>query len=173
MPCAVTEGNAMDNTDISVLELLVSDARHTDSELAVMLGISQEELRGRKEKLERDGVIIGYSAVVNTEKLENDSVSALIEVKAIPQRGCGFDEIAEQLYQFDEVKSCYLMSGAYDLMLIVEGKNINAVARFVSERLSILDNVQSCATHFILKRYKCSGRVFVKESSDTRLVVSP
>ena len=76
MPCAVTEGNAMDNTDISVLELLVSDARHTDSELAVMLGISQEELRGRKEKLERDGVIIGYSAVVNTEKLENDSVSA-------------------------------------------------------------------------------------------------
>ena len=161
MPCAVTEGNAMDNTDISVLELLVSDARHTDSELAVMLGISQEELRGRKEKLERDGVIIGYSAVVNTEKLENDSVSALIEV------------IAEQLYQFDEVKSCYLMSGAYDLMLIVEGKNINAVARFVSERLSILDNVQSCATHFILKRYKCSGRVFVKESSDKRLVVSP
>ena len=161
----------MDNTDISVLELLVSDARHTDEELAVMLGIPLAELRERKEKLEKDGVIIGYSAVVNTEKLENDNVSALIEVKAIPQRG--FDEIAEQLYQFDEVKSCYLMSGAYDLMLIVEGKNINAVARFVSERLSILDNVQSCATHFILKRYKCSGRVFVKESSDKRLVVSP
>ena len=170
MPCAVTEGNAMDNTDISVLDLLVSDARHTDSELAVMLGISQEELRGRKEKLERDGVIIGYSAVVNTEKLENDSVSALIEVKAIPQRGCGFDEIAEYIYQFDEVKSVYLMSGAYDLAVFVEGTSLRDAARFVSEKLSGIDKVLSTATHFILKKYKVDGVILEKKAS-SRLVV--
>ena len=163
----------MDNIDLSIIELLSQDARHSDAELAVMLNLEPSDVTERKARLEQEGVIIGYSAVVNTEALEDDSVSARIEVKAIPQRNRGFDEIAEQLYQFDEVKSCYLMSGAYDLMLIVEGKNINAVARFVSERLSILESVQSCATHFILKRYKCNGRVFVKKSGDKRLVVSP
>ena len=142
----------MDNIDLSIIELLSQDARHSDADLAVMLNLEPSDVTERKARLEQEGVIIGYSAVVNTEALEDDSVSALIEVKAIPQRNRGFDDIAEQLYQFDEVKSCYLMSGAYDLMLIVEGKNINAVARFVSERLSILESVQSCATHFILKR---------------------
>ena len=94
-------------------------------------------------------------------------------MKVQPERNRGFDAIAEQLYLFDEVKDCYLMSGAYDLMLIVEGKNIRAVSRFVSERLSILDNVQSCATHFILKRYKSDGVVFEKQPEDKRMVVSP
>lgn len=163
----------MDKIDISIIELLSQDSRQSDAELSVLLGIDQAEVSARKQHLEENGVIIGYSAVINTEELGDDGVNALIEVKAIPQRNRGFDEIAEQLYQFDEVKSCYLMSGAYDLMLIVEGKNINAVARFVAERLSILDSVQSCSTHFILKRYKSNGRIFVKKSNDKRLVVSP
>ncbi len=163
----------MDKTDISIIELLSQDSLQSDADIATMLGISEDQVKARKQQLENDGTIMGYCAVINTEKLEDDRVSALIEVKAIPQRNRGFDEIAEQLYQFDEVKSCYLMSGAYDLMLIVEGKNINAVARFVAERLSILDSVQSCATHFILKRYKSSGRTFVKKGNDKRLVVSP
>lgn len=164
----------MDRTDISIIELLSQDSLQSDADIATMLGITENDVAARRAELEKNGTIMGYCAVINTEKVEDDNrVSALIEVKAIPQRNRGFDEIAEQLYQFDEVKSCYLMSGAYDLMLIVEGKNIKEVARFVAERLSILDSVQSCATHFILKRYKSSGRTFVKKGNDKRLVVSP
>jgi len=156
-----------------VLELLSQDARVDYETLAVMLGVTKEEIAAAVAKMEQQGLIIGYSAIVNREKLEEEIVSALIEVKVAPQRNQGFDAIAELIYTFPEVKSCYLMSGTYDLMVIVEGKNIREVAGFVSERLSILDNVMSCATHFILKRYKDNGRVFTDKESDARLVVSP
>lgn len=163
----------MDTINLSILELLSTDARQSIGDIAVMLGIDEADAVARISRMEKDGIIMGYCAVTNPELIEDDRVSALIEVKAVPQRNRGFDDIAEQLYMFDEVKSCYLMSGAYDLMLIVEGKNIKAVSRFVSERLSILESVQSCSTHFILKRYKNSGHVFVKKDGDKRLVVSP
>ena len=156
----------MDKLDTALLELLEEDARRTPEQIGVLLGVSAAEAKARIEGLESAGVIRGYTVLEET-------ISALIEVKVQPERNRGFDAIAEQLYLFDEVKDCYLMSGAYDLMLIVEGKNIRAVSRFVSERLSILDNVQSCATHFILKRYKSDGVVFEKQPEDKRMVVSP
>ena len=163
----------MDKTDMALLELLEEDARRTPEHIGVLLGISTAEARARIEGLESSGVIRGYTVLVDKDKLEEENISALIEVKVQPERNRGFDAIAEQLYLFDEVKACYLMSGAYDLMLIVEGKNIRSVSRFVSERLSILDNVQSCATHFILKRYKTDGVIFEKQAQDKRMVVSP
>ena len=145
----------MDGIDTALLEILEEDARRTPEQVGVLLGITAAEAKARIEGLEAE-----------------ETISALIEVKVQPERNRGFDAIAEQLYLFDEVKDCYLMSGAYDLMLIVEGKNIRAVSRFVSERLSILDNVQSCATHFILKRYKTDGVIFEKQPGDKRMVVS-
>ena len=163
----------MDNIDLSIIELLSQDARHSDAELAVMLNLEPSDVTERKARLEQEGVIIGYSAVVNTEALEDDSVSALIEVKAIPQRNRGFDEIAEQLYQFDEVKSCYLMSGAYDLLVLVEARTLKELALFVSQKLSTLETLTGTATSFVLKRYKEDGVVFEDANTDNRLVVSP
>ena len=163
----------MDRTDSALLEILEGDARQTPAQAGVLLGISEEEAKTRIKNLEEAGVIRGYTVLVDRERMEEETISALIEVKVQPERNRGFDAIAEQLYLFDEVKDCYLMSGAYDLMVIVEGKNIRAVSRFVSERLSILDNVQSCATHFILKRYKSDGVVFGQQPEDKRMVVSP
>ena len=163
----------MDRTDSALLEILEGDARQTPAQAGVLLGIAEEEAKTRIKNLEEAGVIRGYTVLVDRERMEEETISALIEVKVQPERNRGFDAIAEQLYLFDEVKDCYLMSGAYDLMVIVEGKNIRAVSRFVSERLSILDNVQSCATHFILKRYKSDGVVFGQQPEDKRMVVSP
>ena len=162
----------MDKTDLALLELLEEDARRTPEQAGVLLGIPAAEAKARIGALEASGVIRGYTILVDQEQLSEETISALIEVKVQPERNRGFDAIAEQLYLFDEVKACYLMSGAYDLMLIVEGKNIRAVSRFVSERLSLLDNVQSCATHFILKRYKTDGVIFEKQPEDKRMVVS-
>ena len=162
----------MDKIDLDLLELLAEDARRTPEQVGVLLGLSAAEAKARIEGLEAAGVIRGYTILVDQEHLPEETISALIEVKVQPERNRGFDAIAEQLYLFDEVKDCYLMSGAYDLMLIVEGRNIRSVSRFVAERLSILDNVQSCATHFILKRYKPDGVIFEKEPGDKRMVVS-
>lgn len=163
----------MERIDQALLEILEEDARRTPEQAGVLLGISAAEAKERIGALEAAGIIRGYTALIDRDRLEEETISALIEVKVQPERNRGFDAIAEQLYLFDEVKDCYLMSGAYDLMLIVEGKNVRAVSRFVSERLAILDNVQSCATHFILKRYKSDGVVFEKQPEDRRMVVSP
>ena len=163
----------MDRIDTALLEILEEDARRTPEQVGVLLGITAAEAKARIEGLEAAGVIRGYTVLIDQEHLPEETISALIEVKVQPERNRGFDAIAEQLYRFDEVKDCYLMSGAYDLMLIVEGKNIRAVSRFVSERLSILDTVHSCATHFILTRYKTDGFIFEKQPEDRRMVVSP
>ena len=163
----------MSDSDMRLLEILSMDARLSHDEIAVMLGMEKENVEKRIAELEKDGIIIGYSAVVNPERIEDDSVHALIEVKVTPQRNQGFDSIAELIYSFDEVQSCYLMSGSYDLMVIVQGRNIKEVSAFVSEKLSMLDNVLSCSTHFILKRYKDNGRIFINKDGDKRLAVSP
>lgn len=163
----------MEPIKLELLELLTKDARITVSQIAVLLGVSEAAVTKMIDELTQSGVIMGYSAVLNLEKLEGDKVNALIEVKVTPQRNLGFDAIAEEIYSFDEVRACYLMSGAYDLMVIVEGNTIKQVSRFVSEKLSLLDNVQSCSTHFILKRYKDNGHTFVQRDGDSRLVVSP
>lgn len=163
----------MSELEKKIAHLLHEDALLSAKKISVMLGISENETSSIIEKLEKDGIIMGYRAVINPEKTSSDSVSALIEVKITPQRDRGFDSIARTIYSYPEVKSCYLMSGSFDLMVIVEGENIREVASFVSERLSVLDNVLSCATHFILKRYKQDDNIFTDINDDKRQVVSP
>lgn len=162
----------MTELQTKILELLHSDAHLAAKDIALMLGKTEAEIKQEITTLENSGIIIGYGAIINTELANSDNVSALIEVKITPQHDCGFDAIARRIYSFPEVKSCYLMSGSFDLMVIVEGKNIREVASFVAERLSVQDNVLSCATHFILKRYKQDGNTFANKD-DLRQAVSP
>jgi DNA-binding Lrp family transcriptional regulator len=156
-----------------LLELLRSKARHTHQELAELLAMSAEEVRARIAAWEKDGTILGYHAVVNPEKMGDQSVQAFIEVKVTPERGGGFDRLALRIARFEQVVSCYLASGGYDLMVVVEGSDLREVARFVSEKLSSLDGVLSTATHFLLKTYKQNGFLFEGEGVVERLVVSP
>lgn len=153
-----------------ILRVLRDDARTPHAEIAEMLGVTESEVAAAVAEMEKSGVIVKYTAIVNDEKTEKDFVEALIEVKVSPVREKGFDEIAEYIYQFDEVKSVYLMSGAYDLAVFVEGCSLRDAARFVSEKLSGIDKVLSTATHFILKRYKTEGIVLEKRESK-RLIV--
>ena len=139
-----------------------------------MLDKTEEEVCAAIEGLEARGVIVKYTAIVNGERLSDETVQALIEVKVTPQKTNGFDAIAEEIYRFEEVKSCYLMSGGYDLAVFIEGKSLRDVARFVTERLSTLDDVLSTATHFILKKYKIEGTIADKNDvNNMRLSVQP
>ena len=144
----------MRKTEMSILEILTEDARTPASEIAVMLGKEESEIKEIIDRLEKQRIILRYPALINWERVDVDEVEALIEVRVMPQRGRGFDRVAERIWQFDEVESLYLMSGAYDLACIVTGKTLREVARFVSEHLSALEDVTGTATHFILKRYK-------------------
>lgn len=163
----------MNELKVKVLDILKEDARRTPELIATMLGISAEEVRTVIAELESDKVIIKYAPIVNWLKVEEDKVTALIEVQITPERGRGFDAIAERIYLFPEVKSVYLMSGAYDLLVEVEGKTLKEVALFVSQRLSSIDRVLSTKTHFILKKYKQDGVVFDDHEDDNRLVIAP
>ena len=154
-----------------ILEILEKNSRATDEEIAVMLNKSVEEVRAAIKKYEDDGVILGYTSMINWEKTSKESVVALIEVKVTPQRGQGFDKVAERIYKFPEVKACYLMSGGFDLTVIVEGKTMKEVALFVAEKLSPLDSVLSTATHFVLKKYKDKGVIFEEDYKDGREAV--
>ncbi len=162
----------MRNLKDDVLAILKDDARTPVKEIAEMLGKDEAEIASVVERLEKTGVIVKYTAVVNDERTACDYVEALIEVKVAPVREKGFDEIAEYIYQFDEVKSVYLMSGAYDLAVFVEGRTLRDAARFVSEKLSVIDKVLSTATHFILKKYKLDG-VILDKPDGNRLIVQP
>jgi transcriptional regulator, asnC family len=162
----------MRNIKDDVLAILKDDARTPVKEIAEMLDRDEAEIASVVERLEKTGVIVKYTAVVNDERTARDYVEALIEVKVAPVREKGFDEIAEYIYQFDEVKSVYLMSGAYDLAVFVEGRTLRDAARFVSEKLSVIDKVLSTATHFILKKYKLDGVVLDKPDRN-RLIVQP
>jgi DNA-binding Lrp family transcriptional regulator len=156
-----------------LLELLRSKARHTHEELAELLALSEAEVRAKIAAWEKDGTILGYHAVVNGERAGDLDVQAFIEVKVTPERGGGFDRLAMRIARFDQVVSCYLARGGYDLMVVVEGTDLREVARFVSERLSTLDGVLSTATHFLLKTYKQNGFLFEGEGSMERLAVTP
>ncbi len=151
-----------------ILEILEKNSRATDEQIAVMLNKSVEEVRAAIKKYEEDNVILGYTSMINWEKTQKESVTALIEVKVTPQRGQGFDKVAERIYKFPEVKACYLMSGGFDLTVIVEGKTMKEVALFVAEKLSPLDSVLSTATHFVLKKYKDKGVIFEEDHKDDR-----
>jgi DNA-binding Lrp family transcriptional regulator len=157
-----------------LLVLLRRKARHSHQELAELLALDEQEVRARIAAWEGDGTILGYQAVVNPEQLGNDDVSAFIEVKLTPERGGGFDRLAQRIARFEQVVSCYLASGGYDLMVVVEGRDLREVARFVSEKLSTMEGVLSTATHFRLKTYKENGFLFDREDDGAgRLAVTP
>jgi DNA-binding Lrp family transcriptional regulator len=157
-----------------ILEILGRDARATVTDMAVMLGAAESAVEAAIAELERDRVIVQYNTVIDWNKMGSDSVQALIEVRVTPQRGKGFDDIARRIYGFQEVYATYLMSGAYDLMVLVGGSSMKEVAFFVAEKLSTIDGVLSTATHFVLKKYKDNG-VIVEgdEIADDRLAVTP
>ena len=157
--------------DIDILEILQQDARTPIHTIAAQCGVSQTEAAEAIARLENSGVILRYPAMINWDKVDRDSVEALIEVRV--QREEGFDVIAERIYRFEEVSSVYLMSGAYDLMVLVKGRTIKELALFVSEKLSTLEHVLSTATHFVLKKYKVDGVIVSGTSQDDRLQVSP
>ena len=156
-----------------LLKLIQSNALESHENLARMLGIAPAEVSRRIADYEKRGVIRGYQAILNEDQLDLEKVTAVIEVKVTPQREGGFDTIAERIGRFPEVRSAYLMSGTYDLLLFVEGKNLHQVASFVSERLAPLEGVISTSTHFMLKTYKRLGVLMHPESPNERLSVSP
>ncbi|MEI8235418.1 MAG: Lrp/AsnC family transcriptional regulator [Verrucomicrobiota bacterium] len=156
-----------------LLELLKTNGRASTGDLAKILNVSEPEVAARLEALERDGTIVGYQALFDPEKTGSSVVEAVIEVKITPERGGGFDRLASRLAKFEEVQSCYLMSGGYDLLIIVQGKNLQAIGRFIAERLSTIKGVVSTATHFRLKAYKDNGVFLHREPKPQRLAVSP
>jgi DNA-binding Lrp family transcriptional regulator len=156
-----------------LLKLIQSNALESHENIARMLGLTPAEVSRRIADYEKRGVIRGYQAILNEDQLELDKVTAVIEVKVTPQREGGFDTIAERIGRFPEVRSAYLMSGTYDLLLFVEGRTLRDVAAFVSERLSPLEGVLSTSTHFMLKTYKRFGVLMHQPGSDERLTVTP
>jgi DNA-binding Lrp family transcriptional regulator len=156
-----------------LLKILGANALESRENIARMLNLPAAEVDARIAAYEKQGVIRGYQAILNEDQLDLDKVTAVIEVKVTPQREGGFNTIAERISRFPEVRSAYLMSGGYDLLLFVEGKNLRQVAAFVSERLSPLEGVISTSTHFMLKTYKRLGVLMQQESSDERLSVAP
>jgi DNA-binding Lrp family transcriptional regulator len=158
---------------IALLQMLESNARLTHGQLADMLGETEETVATAMAELEAQRVIVQHTAVVDWDKTGVERVTALIEVKLTPQRDVGFDRLARRIARFAEVRSCYLMSGTYDLTVEVEAATLKEVARFVSERLSTLEGVASTTTHFVLKRYKHDGVAFDEDSADERLAIHP
>lgn len=152
-----------------ILEILEQNSRYTDEEIAIMTGKTVEEVKECIKECEERNIIAGYTSLINWENTKSETITALIEVKITPQRGVGFDKVAERIYKFDQVKACYLMSsGDFDLTVIVEGKTMKEVALFVSNKLAIQEYVTGTATHFILKKYKDHGRVFKEKVVNDR-----
>lgn len=154
-----------------ILHILTEDARISVQKIAAMLSVDATQVKACIDEMERSGLLVKYTAIVNSEKTDDSLVEALIEVKVTPKKKEGFDGIAKQIAAFPEVKAVYLMSGAYDLAVFIEDRSLQQVARFVSERISTFDGVISTATHFILKKYKIEGTLTEKEDADYRLSV--
>ncbi|HHU31696.1 MAG TPA: Lrp/AsnC family transcriptional regulator [Clostridia bacterium] len=157
----------------AILKILEDNCRLSAPDIAKMLGIDKDTVANEIKVLEKERVILSYGALINWEKTDEEVVSALIDVKVTPQRDVGFDQVAERIQRYPEVKALYLMSGSYDLSVLVEGKNLKAVSKFVAEKLASMDNVQSTTTHFVLKRYKQDGIVFEDQHEDLRQVITP
>ncbi|MGB4661619.1 MAG: Lrp/AsnC family transcriptional regulator [Mobilitalea sp.] len=155
-----------------ILTAIDKDSKISAADLAIMLGTTEEEIKTTIKQMEEEAIICGYPTLINWDKVECERVTALIEVKVTPQRGLGFDKIAERIYQFDEVQSVYLMSGGFDLTVIIEGKSMREVATFVSAKLAPMDAVLSTATHFVLKKYKEHGLPLVQAKTDERMLIT-
>ena len=153
---------------IEILELIEKDSRLETWQISKIVGVSENEIKDAVKKYEEEKVIVGYTTIINWEKVNKEKVLALIEIKVMPQRGEGFDVVAERIYRYPEVKSCYLMSGGYDLSVTIEGLTMKEVALFVAEKLAPMEAVTSTATHFVLKKYKDKGMIFEKDKKDDR-----
>ncbi len=154
-----------------LLKIIEKNSRVDIKELAVMLGAAEIDVANELATLEADGTICGYHTLINWENTTLEKVSALIEVRVTPQRGQGFDHIAERIYNYPEVDALYLISGGYDLLISLEGKSLKEISMFVSDKLAPLDSILSTATHFILKKYKDHGTVLAKKKSDEREMI--
>ncbi len=156
-----------------LLSVIEKNSRIDIKELAVIMGAEEIDIVNELEAMEREGIICGYHTLIDWEKTSIEKVSALIEVRVTPQRGQGFDKIAERIYKYPEVNSVYLISGGYDLLVSLEGKSLKEISAFVSDKLSTLETVLSTATHFILKKYNDHGTILAKKHEDTREKVTP
>lgn len=156
-----------------ILTFLEKNSKINLQELAILLGSSEEVIANEVAQMEKEQIICGYHTLIDWEKTSSEKVTALIEVRVTPQRGQGFDSIAERIYNYPEVNSVYLISGAYDLLVMLEGRSLRDVSSFVSDKLSTLDSVLSTATHFVLKKYKDHGTIMGKKSKDERMLMTP
>ena len=156
-----------------LLELLEHDARRPIGEIAAMLKKSEYEVENEIARLEKNKIILSYNTLIDWEKFGSDTVTAVIGINLTPQREVGFDSIAERIYRFDEVRTVYLMSGSFDLLVIIEGKSLKDVANFVATRLSTIEGVTATSSHFMLKAYKKDGVIIDDNEADRRLVISP
>lgn len=159
--------------DMHILEILCEDPRVSPRDIASMTGSDEKQVKEAMARLSREGVLVGYQTLVNWERTDRAFVQAVIEVNVQPQREKGFDAIAQRIVQYDEVKSLYLMSGAYDLMVQCEAKTLRELASFVHSRLSVIEGVTGTSTHFMLKTYKYGGAVFMEVEGDRRQAVMP
>lgn len=155
-----------------ILNALEKNSRIDLAELAVRLGVSEPEVANEIADMEKEHIICGYNTLINWDKTSDEKVTALIEVRVTPQRDLGYDAIAERIYKYEEITSMYLMSGGFDFTVIIEGKSMKSVANFVAMKLAPLDSVQSCATHFVLKKYKDYGVVFDEDKKDERVKIT-
>lgn len=157
-----------------ILHAIAKNSKISTTELSMMLGAPEEEITAEIEKMEKENIICGYPTLINWDFAHDDRVTAIIEVKVTPQRGRGFDKIAERIYRFEEVNAVYLVSGSFDLAIIVEGKSMREAASFVSEKLAPLEAVLSTSTNFVLKKYKENGMPLVGEvHNDERMLITP
>ncbi|MBO4389305.1 MAG: Lrp/AsnC family transcriptional regulator [Lachnospiraceae bacterium] len=156
-----------------ILSLLETNSRIDLADLAAMLGLTEAEVANEIALMEKENIICGYHTMINWDNTSSEKVSALIEVSVTPHRGLGFDKMAERIYQYDEVSSVYLMSGTFDFTVLIEGRTMKDIAYFVSDKLSPMDGIVRCATHFVLKKYKDHGTILVDTKSDERMLVSP
>ncbi len=156
-----------------ILNYLERNGRIALDELAILMGMNQVDVANELEQMEKEGVICGYHTLIDWDKVTTEKIHALIEVRVTPQRGKGFDDIAERIYKYPEVQSTYLISGAYDLLVFMEGKSLREISTFVSEKLSTLDSIISTTTHFVLKKYKQDGTILTKKYEDERMIMTP
>jgi DNA-binding Lrp family transcriptional regulator len=167
------KATSQQSLDEQILELLEQNARVTDERIASLVGVAAPEVHAAIKRMEDEKVILGYRAVTDPAKASDGKVTCMIEVRVTPQRGVGFDKIAERIYRFPEVRSLYLVSGSYDLLVVVEGQSIQEISYFVFEKLATLDHIQSTTTHFMLKKYKDNGIILGHVEEVKRLPVTP
>ena len=156
-----------------ILSVIEKNSRIDIEELAILLGEDETAIANEIADMEKEGVICGYHTLINWDKTNNEKVNALIEVRVTPQKGMGFDNIAERIYQFSEVNAVYLMSGSFDFTVFIEGRTMRDVAQFVSDKLAPMDSVLSTATHFVLKKYKDHGTILSAKKKDERQLITP